>query len=90
MPKKLSDDFMKTSEEYTKLEGERSDEEPPRETPGQQGPAGSGYAKPDYADWTTDELRQLAAELAVAGASDMQRDELVKVLKSKNATMRRS
>lgn len=90
MPKKLSDDFMKTNEEYTKLKGGRSDEQTPRETPGQQGPAGSGYAKPDYADWTTDELRQLAAELAVAGANEMQRDELVRVLQSKDATIHRS
>lgn len=77
MAKKLADDLIQTNTEYTKLRAGRPDGETPRETPGHQAPGGRGLDRPDYAQWTTAELREAARRLGLGDAETLDRHALI-------------
>lgn len=78
MPRKLEDSWIKSNKEYTKLRAGRLDGSAPTEQPDRQAPGTGGHDKPNYARWTTEELRELAATLYVDNAADLSRAELLR------------
>ncbi len=48
-----------------------------------QHPSKKGGKAPPYEDWTVDELHERAAELDIEGRSDMNKNELIKALRTK-------
>lgn len=47
-----------------------------------QSPSKKGGENPPYEDWTKDELEDRAAEIGIEGRSKMDKDELIRALRS--------
>ncbi len=45
-------------------------------------PGKKGGKHPPYEDWTVDELQDKAADIGIEGRSDMNKDDLIKALRS--------
>ena len=84
--KTTADDFVKDNEEYVKLRGQRSDEQPHREQPARQGPGGRGHDRPSLEAWTTPELRAHALRLGIPDASELHRDPLIDAILGRQAS----
>ena len=78
--RKLADDLAATNAEFEKLKSGRPNDITPRETPQRQAPGGSGVRRPDFAQWTTDELRSAAATLQIDEADSLDRGTLIERL----------
>lgn len=82
MNRKLADDFAATNVEFEKRKSGRVDDETPRETPKRQAPGATGHRKPDFDQWTTEELRSAAATLGLADAGTLERTALIDALRA--------
>lgn len=77
-------DMFHSGEEYSKArdnlgpEYERS----PKERPGRQSAGGRNYSKLQYAEWTTEELREAAQSIDLSGWKSAPREELIEALES--------
>lgn len=90
MNDETAQDLIHTNAEYEKLKkGSTDPEHVPRETPQGQGPGRSGYDKQIYAEWTREELLGQARRLELSVDEDIEREALVELLESRDATLAR-
>ena len=90
MSDKTAQDLIHTNAEYEKLKkGSTDREHTPRETPQGQGPGRSGHDRQIYAEWTREELLGQARRLELTVEEDIEREALVELLESRDATLAR-
>jgi hypothetical protein len=80
---KTTDSFIKTNQEYVKSSSSKTGEEESayREQPARQAPGGGSHARPDYVDWTDQELPAHARQQGLIGRDEsVDRERLISQL----------
>ena len=89
--KQLANDLVHTNKEFEKLKGSRIDsDKTPRETPSGQGPGRAGYSKQLFDEWTREELEKHAKGLGIDADESSDREQLIELIESRDATLARS
>jgi hypothetical protein len=73
---------IKDDEQYESLQDEGMSKEKAAAIANTENAAKKGGKASPYEDWTVDELHERARELNIEGRSDMNKDELIKALRS--------
>ena len=89
--KQLANDLVHTNKEFEKLKGSRVDtDKTPRETPSGQSPGRGGYSKQLFDEWTREELEKHAKGLGIDTEESSDREQLIELIGSRDATLARS